>query len=44
VDKTIERASGRVVDGSDTPQEVTEVWTFARRPGSDWELSAIQQA
>lgn len=44
VDRTYDRASNRVVDGSDTPQEVTEVWTFARRPGSDWELSAIQQA
>ncbi|RTL50848.1 MAG: hypothetical protein EKK40_12135 [Bradyrhizobiaceae bacterium] len=44
VDKTFERASGRIVDGSDTPQQVTEVWTFARRPGGDWELSAIQQA
>ena len=31
VDKTIERASGRVVEGSDTPTEATEVWTFARR-------------
>jgi predicted lipid-binding transport protein (Tim44 family) len=44
VDKTIERASGRVVEGSDVPQEVTEVWTFARRSGGHWELSAIQQA
>jgi predicted lipid-binding transport protein (Tim44 family) len=44
VDKTFDRASNRVVDGGDTPQEVTEVWTFTRRPGADWELSAIQQA
>ena len=44
VDKIIERTSGRVVDGSDAPQEVTEVWTFARRSGGHWELSAIQQA
>jgi predicted lipid-binding transport protein (Tim44 family) len=43
VDKTIEKASGRVVAGSDQPTEATEVWTFTRRPGSDWELSAIQQ-
>lgn len=43
VDKTIDRASGKVVDGSDTPVEATEVWTFARRPGEGWELSAIQQ-
>jgi predicted lipid-binding transport protein (Tim44 family) len=44
VDKTIDRASGRLVEGSDTPQEVTEVWTFVRPRGADWELSAIQQA
>ncbi|WP_420135393.1 Tim44 domain-containing protein [Rhodopseudomonas sp.] len=43
VDKTLERGTGRLVAGSETPIEVTEVWTFARRPGSDWELSAIQQ-
>jgi predicted lipid-binding transport protein (Tim44 family) len=44
VDKTVERVSGRIVEGSDAPVEVTEVWTFQRRPGGDWELSAIQQA
>jgi predicted lipid-binding transport protein (Tim44 family) len=44
VDKTLERGTGRVVSGSDTPIEATEVWTFARRRGADWELSAIQQA
>jgi predicted lipid-binding transport protein (Tim44 family) len=43
VDKTVERATGRVVEGSDAPIEATEVWTFARRPGGTWELSAIQQ-
>jgi predicted lipid-binding transport protein (Tim44 family) len=43
VDKTLERTTNRVVAGSDQPIEVTEVWTFARRRGSDWELSAIQQ-
>lgn len=43
VDKTMERSSGRMVEGSDTPQEVTEIWTFVRRPGTEWELSAIQQ-
>jgi predicted lipid-binding transport protein (Tim44 family) len=43
VDKTIERAGGRVVEGGDQPQEVTDVWTFARRNGGKWELSAIQQ-
>lgn len=44
VDKTIDRASGRIVEGSETPSEATEVWTFARRRSESWELSAIQQA
>jgi predicted lipid-binding transport protein (Tim44 family) len=44
VDKTLERGTERLVAGSETPIEVTEVWTFARRPGANWELSAIQQA
>jgi len=43
VDKTLERGTNRLVAGSDTPIEVTEIWTFARRPGSGWELAAIQQ-
>ena len=43
VDKTTERTTGRLVSGSETPTEATEVWTFARRRGADWELSAIQQ-
>jgi predicted lipid-binding transport protein (Tim44 family) len=42
-DKTIDRNTGAIVAGSEQPSEVTEVWTFARRPGSSWELSAIQQ-
>src|SRR5216684_4112625 len=43
VDKTLERNSGKLVAGSDQPAEVTEVWTFVRPRGSNWELSAIQQ-
>ena len=43
VDKTLERGTGRMVGGSDTPVEATEVWTFARQRGGNWELSAIQQ-
>jgi predicted lipid-binding transport protein (Tim44 family) len=42
-DKTLDRNTGAVVAGSEQPGEVTEVWTFARRPGGSWELSAIQQ-
>ena len=44
VDKTLERGTNRVVHGSDTPVEVTEVWTFARQRGGNWEVSAIQQS
>ena len=42
-DKTVDRNTGAIVTGSEQPGEITEVWTFARRPGSAWELSAIQQ-
>ena len=44
VDKTLERGTDRLVAGSETPIEATEVWTFVRPKGSNWELSAIQQA
>jgi predicted lipid-binding transport protein (Tim44 family) len=43
IDKTLDRTTGRMVDGSDQPAEVTEVWTFLRPRGAGWELSAIQQ-
>jgi predicted lipid-binding transport protein (Tim44 family) len=43
VDKNVDRLTGRVVEGSDQPVEVTEVWTFVRPRGANWELSAIQQ-
>lgn len=43
-DAMVERTTGRVVSGSlDQPQEATEIWTFRRKPGSRWMLSAIQQ-
>ncbi len=36
--------TGRVVEGdAATRSMITEVWTFARRPGDRWVLSAIQQ-
>jgi predicted lipid-binding transport protein (Tim44 family) len=44
VDKTVERAGDKLVEGSETPTEATEVWTFVRPRGASWELSAIQQA
>jgi len=43
VDKNVDRLTGRLVDGSEQPVEVTEVWTFVRPRGANWELSAIQQ-
>jgi predicted lipid-binding transport protein (Tim44 family) len=43
VDRTLDRANGHLVDGSDTPEMVTEVWTFRRARGDAWLLSAIQQ-
>jgi predicted lipid-binding transport protein (Tim44 family) len=44
VDRTLDRATGRPVEGDDRPTEVTELWTFRRAPGGSWLLSAIQQA
>jgi predicted lipid-binding transport protein (Tim44 family) len=43
IDRYVERATGRVSDGNDQPQEATEVWTFMRAHGGSWLLSAIQQ-
>ncbi|WP_029010640.1 Tim44 domain-containing protein [Azospirillum halopraeferens] len=45
VDVTVERDSGRVVEGNaDQPIEVIELWTFRRPSGGIWMLSAIQQS
>jgi predicted lipid-binding transport protein (Tim44 family) len=44
IDKMVDRATGRVVEGDDHPQTATEVWTFRRERGGNWLLSAIQQA
>ena len=43
IDKTVDRTTGQLVEGSETPTEATEVWTFVRPRGANWELSAIQQ-
>ncbi len=43
VDKTLDRATGQVIAGGDQPTEATEVWTFVRPRGANWEVSAIQQ-
>ena len=43
IDAMVDRTTGKLVDGDDrNPSETTEIWTFVRRPGSDWKLSAIQ--
>lgn len=40
-----DRETGAIVEGdADHPSEATELWTFVRQNGSDWQLSAIQQA
>ena len=44
IDQTMDRASGRLVEGSAHPTEATELWTFRRTGGGYWVLSAIQQA
>jgi predicted lipid-binding transport protein (Tim44 family) len=43
VDTTLDRTTGRLVEGSGQPEQVTEVWTFLRPRGGNWQLSAIQQ-
>ncbi len=45
IDVTRNRATGEIVEGdADEPTETTELWTFVRPKGGDWQLSAIQQA
>ena len=42
-DRLVDRDSGRVVEGDDTPDEGIEYWTFRRAHGGPWMVSAIQQ-
>ena len=43
IDVMRDRASGRVVSGDpDRLTEAVEIWTFVRRDGGDWKVSAIQ--
>jgi predicted lipid-binding transport protein (Tim44 family) len=45
VDYTVDDSTGSVVEGSPTPVEVEEYWTFTRPVGpKPWRLSAIQTA
>ena len=43
VDVTRDSAGGVVEGNPNARQTTTEIWTFARRPGEAWILSAIQQ-
>ena len=43
-DITRNRATGEIVAGDDRMTETTEIWTFVRRNGGDWLISAIQEA
>lgn len=45
IDYVVDRQSGDVVEGdANTPVESVEIWTFARRPNTQWQISAIQSA
>ncbi|MDB5538534.1 MAG: hypothetical protein JWQ89_261 [Devosia sp.] len=39
-----DRTTGQVVSGDDRVTQTAEVWTFVRRPGTNWLVSAIQEA
>jgi predicted lipid-binding transport protein (Tim44 family) len=44
IDVMRDRSTGAVVEGDpDEVTETTELWTFTRRRGTDWQLSAIQE-
>ncbi len=40
-DETVDRASGRVIEGG--ADEAVEIWTFMRARGGNWIVSAVQQ-
>ncbi len=45
VDYMVDRQSNAVVEGDpNTASESVELWTFVRRPGTLWQISAIQSA
>lgn len=45
IDIMRDRISGAVLSGdASTPTQTTELWTFARRAGGPWMLSAIQES
>lgn len=45
IDVMRDRTTGKVIEGDETQAtESTELWTFVRREGSEWQVSAIQSA
>jgi predicted lipid-binding transport protein (Tim44 family) len=43
VDQVLDRKTEQMVEGSTSPMEALELWTFRRSPRGSWVLSAIQQ-
>ncbi|HET7679186.1 MAG TPA: TIM44-like domain-containing protein [Xanthobacteraceae bacterium] len=43
VDQMLDRTTGQLVEGSTSPMEATELWTFRRARGGSWVLAGIQQ-
>ncbi len=39
-----DRATGALAGGIEEPTETVELWTFVRKNGGEWKLSAIQEA
>lgn len=44
IDVLRDRATGALAGGVEQPTETTELWTFVRKNGGEWKLSAIQEA
>jgi predicted lipid-binding transport protein (Tim44 family) len=44
IDVLRDRATGALAGGVEKPTETVELWTFVRKNGGEWKLSAIQEA
>ncbi|KQO75645.1 Tim44 domain-containing protein [Rhizobium sp. Leaf262] len=45
IDVMRDRNTGKIVEGNEhEPEESTELWTFVRQNGSEWQVAAIQAA
>lgn len=45
IDVMRDRNTGKIVEGNENqPEESTELWTFVRQGGSEWQVAAIQAA